>query len=556
MQGLMMNYPLTLTPLLERAARLFGTKEIASKLEDGGMHRYTYADFHARVHRLAHALKRLGVEPGDRIGTLCWNSYRHLELYWAVPCIGGVLHTLNLRLAPDQLAYIINHAGEKIIFVDASLLPLLDAIRDQIPAVERIIVLDEGDGAGYEALLAESPCTPYPWPQLQETDAAATCYTSGTTGNPKGVLYDHRSLYLHTMAISHVDSFAIGERDTLLQIVPMFHANGWGMPYAAVANGARIVFGGRQIQPRDVAELIQNERVTFTAGVPTIWMTLYAFLQQERYDLSSVRMVVVAGSALPRQFIVDFQKRYGVHIALAWGMTETTPIATFMCDRSDCEDLPEQQKFDVRARHGLPLAGVDLRIIDEDGNEVPTDGNTMGELQVRGPWITSGYFQDSANHVDAPHPPSFMDGWFRTGDVATIDRFGYIQIMDRTKDLVKSGGEWISSVDLENAIMGHPKVMEAAVIAVSHPKWQERPLALIAPLPQFRDQISKDEILAFLAEKVAKWWLPDDVLFIDAVPKTSVGKFNKRALREKFKDHVLPGTGPIEELQLEQKHGG
>ena len=537
MNGLMMNTQLTLTPLLERAARLFGGKEIASKLEDGSMHRYRYADFHARTHRLAHVLQSLGVKPGDRIGTLCWNSYRHLELYWAVPCSGAVLHTLNLRLSSDQLAFIINHAGEKVIFADASLVNLLEPIRDQLTSVEHIVVLDDSD---YEARLAAAPETPFPWPALDENAAAATCYTSGTTGNPKGVLYNHRSIYLHTMSLSHVDSFALGERDTLLQIVPMFHANGWGMPYAAVANGSRIVFGGRQIQPEDIAQLIQNERATFSAGVPTIWMTLYAFLQQQPYDISSLRMVIAAGSAMPRQFIVDYAKKYGVRIALAWGMTETTPIATFMHLRQELHELPEEQSFDVHARHGLPVAGVDLRIIDEQGNEVPADGVTMGELQVRGPWVTSGYFQDEANHVDSPHAPSFMEGWFRTGDVATIDRYGYIQIMDRTKDLVKSGGEWISSVDLENAIMGHPMVMEAAVIAVNHPKWQERPLALVAPLPQFKDVITKKDILEFLESKVAKWWLPDDVVFIDQVPKTSVGKFNKRALRDKFKNYALP----------------
>ena len=539
MNGLMMNTQLTLTPLLERAGRLFGEKEIASKLEDGTMHRYKYGDFHGRVHRLAHVLESLGIKRGDRIGTLCWNSYRHLELYWAVPCFGAVLHTLNLRLAPDQLAFIINHASDKVIFVDSSLLDLLQPIRDQLTAVQHIVVLDDSD---YEARLADAPAECYPWPALDEDEAAATCYTSGTTGNPKGVLYSHRAIYLHTMALSHVDSFAIGERDALLQIVPMFHANGWGMPYSAVATGTRIVFGGRQIQPKDVAELIQNERITVSAGVPTLWMTLYAFLQQEPYDISSLRMIVSAGSAMPRQFIVDYAQKYGIRLALAWGMTETTPIATFMHLRQELDQLPEHEAFDVRARHGLQVAGVDLRIIDELGNPVPADGTTMGELQVRGPWITAGYFQDEANHVDAPHAPSFMDGWFRTGDVATIDRFGYIQIMDRTKDLVKSGGEWISSVDLENAIMGHPKVMEAAVIAVAHPKWQERPLALVAPLPQFRDDISKDEILEFLCGKVAKWWLPDDVVFIDQVPKTSVGKFNKRALREKFKDYALPAT--------------
>jgi fatty-acyl-CoA synthase len=540
MQGLMMDYPLTLAPLFERSARLFGAKEIASKMGDGRMHRYSYADFHARTHRLAHVLERLGVRRGDRIGTLCWNTYRHLELYWAVPCYGAVLHTLNLRLSSEQLAYIIHHAGEKVIFVDASLAPLLEPIRAEIPDVERIVVMD--DGSEYEALLAAAPAEPYPWPQLDEREAAATCYTSGTTGNPKGVLYDHRALYLHTMALMGADSFAISERDTVLQVVPMFHANGWGIPHAAVTAGSRIVFGGRQIQPQDIAGMIEKERVTFTAGVPTLWMQLYSFLEHNRHDISSLRMIVSAGSAMPKQFVADYAKKHGVRVALAWGMTETTPIATFMQRRSDCDELPEAEAFDLWARHGLPLPGVELRIIDENGNPVPCDGMSMGELQVRGPWITGGYFRDEANHVHSGRAASFAEGWFRTGDVATIDGRGYIQIMDRTKDLVKSGGEWISSVDLENAIMGHPMVMEAAVIAVSHPKWQERPLALVAPLPQFKDSLRKEDLLEFLAGKVAKWWLPDDIVFIESVPKTSVGKFNKRALRDQFKDYILPSV--------------
>jgi fatty-acyl-CoA synthase len=539
MRGLMMDTPLTLTPVLERAARLFPNKEIASRVSTG-MHRYTYRDFHSRVHRLAWAIDRLGIKRGDRVGTLCWNGYRHLELYFAIPCSGAVMHTLNLRLAPDQLAYIIMHAGDRVIFADSSLVNLLEQIRDQIPCVEKIVVLnDAGDGMDeYESLLAASPSEPFTWPILDENAACATCYTSGTTGHPKGVLYTHRAMTLHTYGISMADVFSISERDTVLQIVPMFHANGWGIPYAAVMNGSRIVFCGRPLQPADVAYLIENERPTFTAGVPTIWMGLYGLLEGEKHDISSLQRVVCAGSALPRQFVESFEKKYGVHFLLAWGMTETTPIATVTTLKEHLKQLPEKERFDLMARHGVPIAGVDIRIVDAEGSELPWDGTTMGELQVRGPWITSGYYNDP-RPTEQARRDSFMEGWFRTGDVATIDSEGYIQIMDRTKDLVKSGGEWISSVDLENAIMAHPKVMEAAVIAVPHPKWEERPIAAIVPMPHCQD-LTKQEILDFLKDRVAKWWLPDEIVFIDAVPKTSVGKFNKRALREQFKGFSLP----------------
>jgi fatty-acyl-CoA synthase len=538
-----MDYPLTLTHILERSRKLFSKQQISGKMPDG-IRRYSYADFHRRVHAVAHILEQLNVQPGDRVGTLCWNSSRHLELYFAIPCYGAVMHTLNLRLPSDQLAFIIQHAEDKVIFVDASLASILEPIRDQIPCLQHfVIVPDEArattlaPSSDYEQSLESASSWPYAWPRLDENAAAATCYTSGTTGNPKGVVYTHRAIVLHSFALAMTDTFAISERDTILQIVPMFHANGWGIPFAAIMTGARIVFSGRQLQPADIAELIQSERVTFTAGVPTIWMSLYAYLESHPHDLSSLRAVVVAGSAMPRQFIESYEKKYGVPFRLAWGMTETTPIATFMAVKRDLESLPEKDRFDLLARHGLPVAGVDIRIVDAGGQELPWDGTTMGELQTRGPWITSGYYNDPRSEQ------AFSDGWFRTGDVATIDSEGYMQIMDRTKDLVKSGGEWISSVDLENAIMAHPKVAEAAVIAIFHPKWQERPLACIAPLAEYRNTTTKEEILEFLATRVAKWWLPDDIIFVDAVPKTSVGKFNKRALREQFKDYVLPGAG-------------
>ena len=535
-----MDYPLTIPSILERVPRLFAERELASKFPDH-IHRYTYADFHARTHRLGHLLAQFGLKRGDRVGSLCWNSHRHLELYFAVPSAGCVLHTLNLRLADDQLAYIINHAGDKVIFADASLLPILERLQGQIPGVEKIVVLGDAPHQhplDYETLLAAAPGAPCQWPELDEKEACAICYTSGTTGNPKGVLYSHRAMYLHSLSLGMVDNFAICERDVILQMVPMFHANGWGVPYAGILNGSKIVFSGRQLQPADIAFLIESEQVTFTFGVPTLWMGLYSHLEAHGGSIATLRTGVVAGSAMPRPFIDLFLKKYSLELRLAWGMTETTPIATVNILKSTQDSLDPDARLDSLARHGRVSPGCDIRILGDDHQEVPWDGSTMGELQVRGAWITSGYYNDQRPPEEAAQ--SFDHGWFRTGDVATIDSEGCIQIMDRTKDLVKSGGEWISSVDLENLIMGHPKVAEAAVIGVHHPKWEERPLACVAPLAEHRDTITKEEILEYLKPHVAKWWLPDDVVFIEAVPKTSVGKFNKRALRAQFADYKLP----------------
>ncbi|WP_448592228.1 long-chain fatty acid--CoA ligase [Thermoflexus hugenholtzii] len=543
MEGLMMDWPLTLHHFLDRAARLFPRKEIATRTA-AGMHRYTYADFYQRVHRLAHALNRLGIGRGDRVATFAWNTYRHLEIYFAAPCMGAVLHTLNIRLAPDQLVYIINHAEDRVIFVDASLVPLLERIRDQIPTVKAFVIMSDtgpvqtslSPALDYEALLAESPEAPYPWPRLDENAAAGMCYTSGTTGNPKGVVYSHRAIFLHSMALCLADTFGICERDVLMPVVPMFHANAWGMPFAGVMVGAKLVFPGPHLQPRDIAELIQNERVTVTAGVPTIWIGLYALLERERYDLSSLRVMPVGGSAMPRALIEAFEKRFGIRIAHAWGMTEMTPLGTVANLKSYMESWPDEERFAVRAKQGMPVVGVEIRAVDDQGREVPWDGKTMGELQVRGPWVIRAYYNDPRT------AEAFQDGWFRTGDVVTIDPEGYIQIVDRTKDLIKSGGEWISSVDLENALMAHPKVLEAAVIAVPHPKWQERPLAVVVPRPEFKEDLTKEELLEFLRPRFAKWWLPDDIVFVEAIPKTSVGKFDKKVLREQFKDYRLPET--------------
>ncbi|MEX2260879.1 MAG: long-chain fatty acid--CoA ligase [Bryobacteraceae bacterium] len=534
---MMMDSALNLRHYLERSGRLFPSKEIVTRTT-GGFARYTYGDYHRRTHRLAHALAKLDVREGDRVASLAWNHGRHLELYYGVPSFGAVLLTLNLRLPLDQLAYIVNHADAKVIFVDAPLLHILEEIKERIPGVRHLVAMRE-DGQpmpastfpliDYEDLLAATRDDLYPWPELGETAAAGMCYTSGTTGNPKGVLYTHRSLCLHNYALAMADSFAFSERDTLLQIVPMFHANGWGMPFAAVMCGSKIVLPGAQPQPADLAEMIERERVTIAGGVPTIWIGLYRAIEEKPVDLSSVRMFVVAGSAMPRQLMETYQRQLGIRIVQAWGMTETTPIATLSVLKSEMRHDTEDDQFAVRAKQGIPLPGVELRVVDECGKEIAQDGETMGELQVRGPWVTSGYYDDARN------AEAFQDGWFRTGDVVTLDPEGYIHIMDRTKDLVKSGGEWISSVDLENAIMAHPKVLEACVIAVYHLRWHERPLAVVAPTPQYRGQITRDEILEFLAGRVAKWWLPDDVIFVDSVPKTSVGKFNKKVLREQYK---------------------
>ena len=540
MNGLMMEYPLTLRYILERSAKIYPYQEIASRLPDGSIHRYTYSGFYRRVHRIAHLFERLELGRGERVGTLCWNDFRHLELYFAAPCAGLVLHTLNPRLSVSQLEYIANHAEDRAIFVDASLLPLFEQIRPHLHSVRHVIVLNDLPGTlppgvcDFERELELVSNEPFDWPRLDENVAAAMCYTSGTTGDPKGVLYTHRGLFLLSYGLCMADTFALSERDSILQLVPMYHANGWGIPVAGIMTGARIVFPGSRLHSEDIALLLDQEQITFSAAVPTIWMMLYDYLQSHPIDLSHVRELVSGGSALPREFVDLYHRKYGIQFRMAWGMTESSPIGTINTLKRHMDSLPDDKLVDALTRHGLPIPGIDLRLVDEVGNEVPWDGRTQGEIQTRGPWVTSGYYKD-------PECRQFsFDQWFQTGDLATIDPEGSIQIIDRKGDMIKSGGEWISSVDLENAIMAHPKVAEAAVIAVFHPRWVERPLACVAPLPQYRDEITATEILAFLAGRVPKWWLPDAILFIEAVPKTSVGKFDKRALREQHKDFRLP----------------
>ena len=538
MKGLIMDYPLTLTQLFERSRKLFHRKTMATRVPGHGLQRYTYADYAERVARLAAALARLDLRKGDRVGTFAWNSHRHMEVYFAAPLMGMVLHTVNIRLSPQDLTYIINHAEDKILIVDASLWHLLEPIRKDLKTVKHVIVMKDTPDAeipsgamDYEALLADAKPVET-WPTLNETDAAGMCYTSGTTGHPKGVLYTHRGIYLHCFGSSTVDVLGICERDVILHIVPMFHANAWCVPFAGVMNGSTQIFGGPNPQPRDIIEIVHHERVTVVGAVPTVWIAIQGILEKEpQWDISSIRCIPIGGSAAPKTLIELFDKKYGAYMLHAWGMTEMSPLGTVCRPRSYMDSLPEDERYNVRAKQGAIVAGVDMRIVDDAGKIQPWDGKSVGEIQVRGPWITSGYYNNPAGAAQFTE-----DGWFRTGDVASIDSDGYVQITDRTKDLIKSGGEWISSVDMESTIMGHPKVLEAAVIAVPHPQWVERPLACVVPKPEFKGSLTETEILDYLKPLVAKWWLPDEVRFIEAVPKTSVGKFDKKVLRERFKD--------------------
>ncbi len=542
LHDLMMDYPLTLTHFYERARRLFARKSLGTRVPGRGLEKYTYADWADRTARLAGALRALGVRRGDRVATLAWNSPRHLEVYFAAPMMGAVLHTVNLRLSAADITYIVNHAEDRVLIVDASLWPVVEPLRAALRSVEHVVVMRDTDDAqippgahDYEALVAAAPAVE-DWPRLDERDALGMCYTSGTTGHPKGVVYTHRAVFLHSLAASTVDVMGICEPDVILHIVPMFHANAWCVPYAAVLNGATQLFGGPNPQPRDIVEIVHRERVTFVGAVPTVWIAIQALLEQEpHWDISSIRCIPIGGSAAPRSLLETFDRKYGAPMLHAWGMTEMTPLGTISRVKSYLESLPEDERYAYRAKQGYPAAGVELRIVDEAGAVQPWDGVAMGEIQVRGPWVIRAYYDspESADRFTA-------DGWFRTGDVATVDPEGYVQITDRTKDLIKSGGEWISSIDVETMIMGHPKVLEAAVIAVPHPKWVERPLACVVPKPGVT--LEPREIVDYLRPRLAKWALPDEVVLIDAVPKTSVGKFDKKVLRERFRAWAPKGA--------------
>ncbi|MBI3476495.1 MAG: long-chain fatty acid--CoA ligase [Acidobacteria bacterium] len=532
MKGTMMPFPLTLASLLERAGKLFPTVEIVSSRPDNSIHRYTYREMYQRARALAAGLQALGLEKGDRVATLMWNHSAHLETYFGVPSVGGVLHTLNLRLHPDELAHIVNHAEDRWLIVDDVLLPLYEQIRDKVK-IERVYVVPFSGRAvprgyeDYETFLGKSSGNPV-YPDIDENDAAGMCYTSGTTGKSKGVAYSHRAIALHSYSISLPDNFCISRHDCLLPAMSMFHANAWGMPHAAVMNGSKLVLPGPNLQAERLLDLLSSERVTLTGGVPTIWLGVIDALerQPQRWQLEPGLRIIVAGSAAPESLFRRFDK-FGVRVIQPWGMTETTPIATVSTLKPHMADWPEDRTYQVRASQGLPSPFTEIRATGEHG-EVPWDGQTQGELEIRGPFIAASYYS-----LPEEGHRWCEDGWLRTGDVVTIDPEGYMKITDRTKDLIKSGGEWISSVDLENAIVGHPAVMEAAVVAVPHEKWVERPLALV--VLKEGEKVTPDELRNFLAEKFAKWQLPDEFVFVSELPHTSTGKLLKSQLRERFK---------------------
>ena len=536
LSGLMMDYPLTLKTIVEHAQRMTPRKTIKTKLPAGDWHEYSYADFCRRVRRLGNVLERLGVAPGDRVATFAWNNYQHLEFYFGIPCAGAVVHTLNIRLSPEQLKAIIDHAEDKVIFVDGSLLPLIEPIAERLETVEHFVIFNDVDGqdcnlpnlSHYEDLMAAAS-DDYEWRCADENMALGLCYTSGTTGMPKGVLYSHRSMMLHTLGVLQAAALGPTEADVVLPVVPQFHAMAWGLPYAATWVGASIVMPGPHLQPAPLADMIESERVSIAAGVPTIWNGLYHELQSKPREISSITQLVVGGSAMPRGLIEAYERDFGVKVVHAWGMTEMSPIGSVAKLQTQHQELDDAGRWDIKAKQGYFVPGVDARIVDDEGRELPWDGETMGELQVRGYWVAGQYYQRENDHEHFT-----ADGWFRTGDVVMID--GYMTITDRTKDLVKSGGEWISSVDLENMLISHADVLEAAVIAVPDERWGERPLAVLVPLDGGCDAAALN---AYLLAHFPKFWLPDRYVVVDEIPKTGVGKMDKKVLRQWYAEGKL-----------------
>ena len=534
MDGLIMDWDLTIPRILDRARKVFPHNEVVSNLPEG-RHSYTWAEFYGRVVRLMNVLRKLGVKRGDRVATFAWNHYRHLELYFAIPCCGAILHTLNLRLFPEQLQYIVNHAEDSMIFVDDNLLRPIEAMAGKFESVKQYVVMGPATDlpettlapvANYETLMAEASDVEN-FPEIGEREACGLCYTSGTTGNPKGVLYSHRGTFIHTMMVGMTDVLGLSERDVMMPVVPMFHANAWGNPYICAMIGARLIFAGSDVQPENLVRLIEQEQVTIALGVPTIWNGLLQYLRKEGGDISSLRAMLVGGSAVPRAMIEAFLQEFGVPIMQGWGMTEMSPLGAVSRITRKMEDWPVAKQIDTMAKQGVMPPCVEMKIVDDDGTEQPWDGQAVGELLVRGPAVASAYYnnpEDSAAFTD--------DGWFHTGDVASIDQNAVLQITDRTKDLIKSGGEWISSVAMESAIMACPGVLEAAVVARPDEKWDERPLAFVVRAAE-GDPIQPQAIIAALARSFAKWQLPatEDIRFIEEIPKTAVGKFDKKVLR-------------------------
>ena len=542
MQGLMMDDELLISSILKHADRNYPDREIVSVTVDNPLHRYTYADCFRRTRKLANALAKLGLQQGDRVATLAWNDYRHLETYYAVGGSGLVCHTVNPRLFPEQIVYIINHAEDRFVFVDPLVLPLLEKIAAQIAGVEGFVVMtDEAhmpetslpNVRSYEALI-EMESDDFEWPVVDERSASALCYTSGTTGDPKGVLYDHRSTILHAFAGIAPDVLNLSSAECILPVVPLFHVNAWGIPYSALMVGAKLVFPGPKMGDGETLYgLLESESVSLALGVPTVWMSLLQYAESGGQKLNKLQRTVIGGAAVPEAMIRDFQDKHDVTVIQGWGMTEMSPLGTIGTTKHGSEKLSADELVTLRAKAGRGIFGVEMRIVNDEGEELPWDGVAYGALQVRGPWICSGYFK-----LQGPSEAHTEDGWFDTGDVATIDTDGYMAITDRTKDVIKSGGEWISSIAVENAAVGHAAIAEAAVIGVHHPKWTERPLLIV--IKADGAEVTKDEVLAWLDGKIAKWSIPDDVVFVDSIPHTATGKIKKIELRKQFSDYQLP----------------
>ncbi|MFD3445651.1 long-chain fatty acid--CoA ligase [Microbacteriaceae bacterium 4G12] len=534
----MMNVPLTISSMMERAEKLFPKKGVVSRTH-ANITRLTYKQIGERTRRLASTLVKLGVNKGERVGTLAWNHHRHLEAYFAIPSVGAVLHTINIRLAPNQISYIINHAEDKILLIDEDLVPLIESIQEQLSTVQAFIIMTDQESLPattlhpvyhYEELLEEGDPT-FPFlTDIDENDPAGMCYTSATTGNPKGVVYTHRSTVLHSMALGLADCSGVSESDVAMPIVPMFHVNAWGLPFAAVWFGTTLVLPGPMFTPKLLVELMQAERVTIAGGVPTIWLGVLQELERDTYDMTSVRAFLCGGSAAPKGLIAAFEQKFQIPFMHAYGMTETSPLVTLSRLKSYETELDYTDQLNIRATQGYTVPGVEMKVIGKNG-EVAWDGQEMGELLLRGPWIATEYYKDERTRN------AFVDGWLYTGDVVTVDEEGCIRIVDRTKDVIKSGGEWISSVDLENALMAHEAVFEAAVVAVPNKQWQERPIACV--VVKEGKSVTKEELHEFLKPQFAKWWLPDEIVFMKEIPKTSVGKFLKQALRKELKEFYI-----------------